>query len=55
MGCIEIKRKKKGRKGHIHKSVSPLTDSVGALCCGGGLSGLRLLIIYLKFQVSTTF
>ena len=46
MVWIEIEGKK-GIKGYTHKSDRPLTGS-GVSCCGGGLSGLRLLIIHLK-------
>ena len=48
MGRLENERRK-GRKGHQNKPVSPLSGSV-APSCDGGLSDLCLLIIDFKFN-----
>lgn len=50
---VDLEGNKLGKKWYTEKQVSPLMGSE-APCCGGGLSGIYLLIIHFIFSILTT-
>lgn len=47
---VDLEGNKLGKKWYTEKQVSPLMGSE-APCCGGGLSGIYLLIIHFIFSI----